>query len=144
MPDAYAGELPVAYVELIRTPRRRRTRCRRCAGEQPGTSRAPKQIILLDKMPLTDAASPPRFSSVSMRQARLHGGAADVAGQAGVSIEMVADAKQGNRAVIKVAAPAASPERDRERIRDKMKYYAMPYEIAWPVRHRPFAVIKLS
>lgn len=45
---------------------------------------------------------------------------------------MVADPKQGTRAVIKVAAPAgASRSEIEDRIREKMKYYPTPYEIAW-------------
>ena len=42
---------------------------------------------------------------------------------------MVADAKQGHRAVIKVAS--GNRDEIEQRIREKMKYYATPYEIAW-------------
>jgi hypothetical protein len=49
-----------------------------------------------------------------------------------VSVDMVADAKQGHCAVIKVAAPAGAGRSEIEdRIRDKMKYFGTPYEIAW-------------
>ena len=45
---------------------------------------------------------------------------------------MVADARQGNRAVIRVAAPAGARRNEIEdRIREEMKYFATPYEIIW-------------
>ena len=45
---------------------------------------------------------------------------------------MVADAKQGNRAVIRVAPAAGASRREIEdRIRERMKYYPTPYEIDW-------------
>ena len=45
---------------------------------------------------------------------------------------MVADAKQGNRAVISVVPLADASRREIEdRIRDRMKYYPTSYEIEW-------------
>ena len=57
---------------------------------------------------------------------------ADVAGGGRVSVGMVADAKQGNRAVINIA-PFADANRGEieERVRDRMKYYPIPYAIEW-------------
>ncbi len=53
-------------------------------------------------------------------------------GHGGVSVDMVADTRQGHRAVIKVAAPAGAGRNEiEERIREKMKYFATPYEIVW-------------
>jgi len=134
MPDAYAGELPVAYVEL--TPNATATADEVQAfalANSPERAAAPKQIILIDKMPLTDVGKP---AKVQLRRDAAKRGfttaLADVAGNGRVSVDMVADAMQGNRAVIKVAASAgASRSAIEERIRDKMKYYATPYEIVW-------------
>jgi len=57
---------------------------------------------------------------------------ADVAGAGRVSVEMVADAKQGSRAMIQVA-PAAGADRAaiEGRIRERMKYYATPFSVEW-------------
>ena len=56
---------------------------------------------------------------------------------AAVSVDMVADAKQGNRAVIRSAGRRArTGRRSRDRIRERMKYYPTPYEIEWAGWHR--------
>jgi hypothetical protein len=57
---------------------------------------------------------------------------ADVAGNGLLSVNMVADVKQGNRAVIRVVPRAdASRQEIEERIRERMKYYPTAYEIEW-------------
>ena len=134
MPDAYAGELPVAYVELVPNATATADEVQAFAlANSPERAAAPKQIILLDKMPLTDVGKPAKVQlRLDAAKRAFTAALADVAGHGGVSVDMVADAKQGNRAVIKVAAPAgASRSEIEERIRERMKYYATPYEIAW-------------
>ena len=45
---------------------------------------------------------------------------------------MVADAKQGNRAVINIAPPAGANRSEiEERVRERMKYYPTSYTIEW-------------
>jgi hypothetical protein len=44
---------------------------------------------------------------------------------------MVADAKQGNRAMIQVAAAGADRAAIEGRIRERMKYYATPFSVEW-------------
>ena len=62
---------------------------------------------------------------------------ADVAGSDGVSVNMVPDAKQGNRAVIRVAPVAgASRQAIEDSIRERMKFYSTPYEIEWATPDR--------
>ena len=134
MPDAYAGELPVAYVELV--PNATATADEVQAFAAANTlerAAAPKQIFLLGKMPLTDVGKPAKVQlRLDAAKRAFTAALADVAGPGGVSVDMEADAKQGNRAVIKVAAPTgASRSEIEERVREKMKYYATPYEIAW-------------
>ena len=134
MPDAYAGELPVAYVELVANATATADEVQAFAlANSPERAAAPKQIFLLGKMPLTDVGKPAKVQlRLDAAKRAFTAALADAAGQGGVSVDMVADAKQGNRAVIKVAAPAgASRSEIEERIREKMKYYATPYEIAW-------------
>ena len=137
MPDAYAGELPVAYVQLVPNATATADEVQAfAAASSPERAAAPKQIILLDKMPLTDVGKPAKVQ-LRLDAARRAFTAAlgDIAGLGGVSVDMVADAKQGNRAVIKVAALDGVSRNDIEdRIREKMKYYATSYEIVWASR----------
>jgi fatty-acyl-CoA synthase len=134
MPDAYAGELPVAYVEL--TPNATATADEVqafAAANSPERAAAPKQIFLIGKMPLTEVGKPAKVQlRLDAAKRAFTVALADVGGKGSVSVDMVADAKEGSRAVIKVAAPGgASRSEIEERVREKMKYYAMPYEIAW-------------
>ena len=134
MPDSYAGELPVAYVELVPNATATADEIQAFAvANSPERAAAPKQIILLGKMPLTDVGKPAKVQlRLDAARRAFTAALADVAGHGGVSVDMVADAKLGNRTVIKVSAPAgASRGEIEDRIREKMKYYAMPYEIAW-------------
>ena len=59
MPDSYAGELPVAYVQLVPNARTTADEVQAfAAANSPERAAAPKQIILVDKMPLTDVGKP--------------------------------------------------------------------------------------
>src|SRR4029078_4360226 len=59
MPDSYAGELPVAYVQLVPGAKVRAEEVQASAvANSPERAAAPKQIILIDKMPLTDVGKP--------------------------------------------------------------------------------------
>ena len=144
MPDAYAGELPVAYVELVPNAKTTADEVQAFAvANSPERAAAPKQIILLDKMPLTDVGKPAKVQlRLDAARRAFTAALADVAGDGGVSVDMVADAKQGNRAVIKVAPPAGANRSEIEdRIRERMKYYSTPYEIAWAGSdQRPFSI----
>ena len=134
MPDAYAGELPIAYVELVPGAKTTADEVQAFAvANSPERAAAPKQIILLDKMPLTDVGKPAKVQlRLDAARRAFTAALADVAGGGGVSVDMVADAKQGNRAVIRVVLPAGANRREIEdRIRERMKYYPTPYEIAW-------------
>ncbi len=99
-PDAYAGELPIAYVQLVRG---RQGQCRRdCATSRqhiPERAAAPKEIVIVDKMPLTDvrkarqggscATTPPAAPFTTLL--------ADVTeAPAKLVVDMVADPLKGN------------------------------------------------
>ena len=134
MPDSYAGELPVAYVELVPNATTTAEEVQAFAlAHSPERAAAPKQIILLDKMPLTDVGKPAKVQlRLDAARRAFTAALSDVIGDGGVSVDMVADVKQGNHAVIKVSAPAGASRKEIEdRIREKMKYYSTPYEIAW-------------
>ena len=125
MPDAYAGELPVAYVELVPNAKTTAEEVQAfAAANSPERAAAPKQIILLDKMPLTDVGKPAKVQlRLDAARRAFTAALADVAGGGGVSVDMVADAKQGNRAVITVMlSSGANRSEIEDRIRERMKY----------------------
>jgi fatty-acyl-CoA synthase len=58
-PDAHAGELPVAYVQLIAGSRiTEADLLARVAARIPERAAIPKEIFVVDKIPLTDAGKP--------------------------------------------------------------------------------------
>jgi fatty-acyl-CoA synthase len=94
---------------------------------------APKEIILIEKMPLTDVGKPAKVQlRLDAARRAFTAALADVASGGKVSVDMVADPKQGNRAVIRVDDSAGIARVEIEtRIQERMKYYATPYEISW-------------
>ena len=115
MPDAYAGELPIAYVELVPGATTTADEVQAFAvANSPERAAAPKQIILLDKMPLTDVGKPAKVKLGSTRPGALSPPRWRTSPEGGVFVDMVADAKQGNRAVVRVAlSPAPAGARSR-------------------------------
>ena len=58
-PDAHAGELPIAYVQLVAGARANADEIRDFAAAHiPERAAAPKEIVIVDKMPLTDVGKP--------------------------------------------------------------------------------------
>jgi fatty-acyl-CoA synthase len=58
-PDAHAGELPVAYVQLVAgSPMSEARLLAEAAARIPERAAIPKEIFLVDKLPLTDAGKP--------------------------------------------------------------------------------------
>ena len=131
-PDAYAGELPVAYVQLVPGARASAEEIREFAlAHIPERAAAPKDIIIVENMPLTDVQKP---AKVELRRdaARraFHEVLADVA-DGRLTVEIVADPVKGNVAVIKVGN-ATDVRRDVEaKINERMKAFATPYTIQW-------------
>ncbi len=123
MPDSYAGELPVAYVELVPGAKTTAKEVQAFAvANSPERAAAPKQIILLDKMPLTDVGKPAKVQlRLDAARRAFTAALADVAGDGGVTVDIVADFKQGNRAVIKLLAIGANRREIEDRIRERMR-----------------------
>lgn len=131
-PDAYAGELPIAYIQLV-------SGARTSAGDIgdfvqrhiPERAAAPKEIIILQTMPLTDVQKPAKAelrrdaARRAFRQVL-----ADVA-EGDLSVDIVADPVKGNVAMISIAGPAAGRKDVEERIREQMKAFAFPYVVQW-------------
>ncbi|MCX7313364.1 MAG: acyl-CoA synthetase [Alphaproteobacteria bacterium] len=133
-PDAYAGELPIAYVQLVPNAKATADEVQAFAlAHSTERAAAPKEIILVEKMPLTDVGKPAKVQlRLDAAKRAFTTALADVAGGGPVSVSMVPDPKQGHRAAIQVAAGAgASRQQVEDNIRERMKYYSTPYEIVW-------------
>ena len=133
-PDAYAGELPVAYVQLVKGAT--------TSGEEIAefarahiTERAaaPKEVTVVDEMPLTDVGKP---SKVHLRQdaaRRAFTAALGDALPAGQRFDVTVgiDATHGTAATIGIAAPTAQRADLEKKIHEVMKTYTMHYSIRW-------------
>ncbi len=136
-PDSHAGELPIAYVQLVPNAMTTSDEVQAFAqANSPERAAAPKEIIVLEKMPLTDVGKPAKVQlRLDAARRAFMAALADVAGSGSVSVDMVTDPKQGNRALIRVDNSAGiAREQIESRIQERMKYYATPYEISWPSR----------
>src|SRR5262249_18640007 len=130
MPDAYAGELPIAYVQLVPNATTTAEQVQAfAAAHTPERAAAPKQIILIERMPLTDIGKPAKVQlRLDAARRAFTAALADVPGAGRVSVRMVADAKQGNRAMIEVAPPAGADRADIESpIPERVKNYAQTF-----------------
>jgi fatty-acyl-CoA synthase len=132
-PDSYAGELPVAYVQLVPGAKATADELQSFAqAHVPERAAAPKEIVLLEKMPLTDVGKPAKVQlRLDAARRAFSTALADAAGGGQVSVAMVTDAKHGTRALITVEPRGMATQEIEERIRERMKYYATPYAIEW-------------
>jgi fatty-acyl-CoA synthase len=130
-PDAYAGELPVAYVQLVPGARASAEEIRDFAlAHIPERAAAPRDIIIVEKMPLTDVQKP---AKVELRRDAARRAFREVlAGIAdgGLAVEMVPDPVKGNTAVISVAGAGARSDVE-AKINERMKAFATPYTVRW-------------
>jgi fatty-acyl-CoA synthase len=133
-PDAYAGELPVAYVELVKgaavTADELTAFVRAHITERAAT---PDEIFLVDPLPLTDIGKP---AKMQLRQDAAARTFRAVLGKAlgrdsGLAVLVGSDATQGTLAIIRIdAAPDKRREIEAE-IHRVMKEYTMPYRLEW-------------
>jgi fatty-acyl-CoA synthase len=133
-PDAYAGELPVAYVQLVKGSS--------TTGEEIAefvrqhiTERAaaPKEVYVLDEMPLTDVGKP---SKVHLRHDAARRAFTAALGAMSpplptFDVTVGADATHGTSATIRLSAPAAARAELEARIHEIMKAYTMHHSVKW-------------
>src|SRR5262249_55090025 len=123
-PDAYAGELPIAYVQLVAGARASAGEIREFAlAHIPEPAGGPKDIFIVERMPLTDVQKP---AKVELRRDAARRAfrevLADVA-DGKLTVEMAADPVKGHVAVIS-AADAAGTRGDVEaKIDERMKAF---------------------
>jgi fatty-acyl-CoA synthase len=137
-PDSHAGELPVAYVQLA--PKSRATSSdlvAYLAGRIAERAAIPKEIILVDKLPLTDIGKPDKAAlqrdiiEVTFRSKLAEAtGLSCQAGELRVSVRP--HARQGSQLEITVA-PLQQPRRAAVAaiIDEVMSGYAHAYDVQW-------------
>jgi fatty-acyl-CoA synthase len=132
-PDSYAGELPIVYVQLIEGATVTAEQLRDFAHAHiPERAAVPKEIILVEKMPLTDIGKPAKVKlRLDAARRAFTSDLAGIAGQAQVSVDVVSDPEKGSLALITVDAPQERRQDIEARIRERMKYYPTPYAIRW-------------
>ncbi len=134
-PDAHAGELPVAYVQLVDGASSTADQLVAFAREHiTEQAAAPKDVYVLDSMPLTDAGKPHKVQLRFDAARRTFSSAlADVLGpDRRVDVEVGPDAKAGTLVTLTVPAPAPESRGAVEsRIREVMKAYATHYVVKW-------------
>jgi fatty-acyl-CoA synthase len=131
-PDAYAGELPIAYVQLVPGARASAEAIRDFALEHiPERAAAPKEIVIVEKMPLTDVQKPAKLEL--RRDAARRAFREVLAGVADgkLAVDIVADPVKGNVAVITVAAAPYARSGVEETISERMKAFATSYTVQW-------------
>jgi fatty-acyl-CoA synthase len=131
-PDAYAGELPVAYVQLVSGARTGANDLGDFAQRHiPERAAAPKEIIILEAMPLTDVQKP---AKAELRRDAARRAFRDVLANVTdgkLSVDIVADPVKGNVALITAAGPAAARGDIEDRIHERMKAFAFAYVVQW-------------
>jgi fatty-acyl-CoA synthase len=134
-PDAYAGELPVAYVQLADGAQATEDELSRFVlAAIPERAAAPKEITILARMPLTDVGKPakPALRRDAAQRAFDTILSEALGSDAGARVEVVPDAAAGTRAVISLRAAGAGARSETERrVRALMSAYAVAHTIEW-------------
>jgi fatty-acyl-CoA synthase len=133
-PDSYAGELPIAYVQLM--PGAQTTSEALIAYlAKTITERAavPKEVIVLDKMPLTHIGKP--MKNVLRQQAaeRTFGALLREATGAGERLRVAVEESKLHGTLLKITIECAAAEKEAAagRIKTAMGSFATVYEIDW-------------
>jgi fatty-acyl-CoA synthase len=137
-PDRHAGEIPVAYVQLV--PGARATAIELMAsltGRVAERAAIPKEIYIVDELPLTDVGKPiksalrkdaaERAFAMAVSEAT---GLSSTAGELAVAVRP--DPVHGQVVAIAVCGVAAAEQAAMgARISDVMSGYAFAYEVEW-------------
>jgi len=129
-PDAYAGELPIAYVQLVSNARITADELRAFALDRISErAAAPKDVIVLERMPLTDIGKPAKaWLRTDAARRAFREALAEMGGAAEVAVDVIADPLKGQVAVITIA-DAAAREAVEARIHERMKAFTIAYRI---------------
>jgi hypothetical protein len=98
----------------------------------PERAAAPKEITILDRMPLTDVGKPAKpLLRRDAAQRAFRTALMDAVGDARLYVDVIPDAATGTKAVVTVAAEAGARADMERRIRALMASYATAYTIEW-------------
>jgi fatty-acyl-CoA synthase len=133
-PDAYAGELPVAYVQLV--PGSRATPAELLAylseriAERPAV---PKEILIVDKLPLTDVGKPDKVSlRRQIAEQAFRETLSEATGLSGrLQVTVQPHPRQGSQVAVVATAPRADREALAASIERVMGQFAIPYVVEW-------------
>ena len=132
-PDAYAGEVPIAYVQLVPGAQASAAdllgALDGCIAERAAV---PKEIVILDKLPLTDIGKPLKSALRADAAARALGAVIAQAAGLSPSVALRPDPMHGQIIEITIDGIATA---DRgayaARIGEAMRQYAFSYRIEW-------------
>lgn len=133
-PDAYAGELPVAYVQLVKGAKASAAELAAFAAEHvPERPAAPKEVILMEAMPLTDVEKPDkvRLRYDAAQRAFTEAFRAALGDRADFSVAAGSDESQATLITVTVAGNTANREDIERRIADTMKGYTQRHIVKW-------------
>jgi fatty-acyl-CoA synthase len=137
-PDSYAGEIPVAYVQLVpgsqTTPSELVAFLSSCIAERAAI---PKEIIIVDKLPLTAIGKPVKAAlrrDIAERTFRsVLSEATGLSCDSGqLEIAVHADPTQGDVVAIVVVGAASTGQAEQAaRLEEAMGRYSFPYTLEW-------------
>jgi fatty-acyl-CoA synthase len=129
-PDAYAGELPIAYVQLVPNARVSAEELRAFALERiPERAAAPKDVIVLDRIPLTDVGKPVKtWLRTDAARRAFREALAEIAGPDKLAVDVVPDPVKGQVAVITIADDGARTTIE-PKVHERMKAFTVAYRI---------------
>lgn len=130
-PDAYAGELPIAYVQLTAgatiTEADLVSLAAASVNERPAV---PKEIIILEKMPLTDVGKPIKtMLRQDAAERAFRAALCDACPGASFDVTVLPHPTHGSFVSIKVSAKDADFQSLRNRIDDVMNRYALAFDV---------------
>ncbi|MFM9967715.1 MAG: acyl-CoA synthetase [Burkholderiales bacterium] len=133
-PDAYAGELPIAYVQLVQGAMVSAADLVSFAAEHvPERPAAPKEVIVLEKMPLTDVEKPDkvrlRYDAAERAFTAVFAVALGVATK--FSVKAGIDENQANLITVTIAETRLMRAEIEAKIADAMKSYTYRHRAVW-------------
>src|SRR6185503_13064982 len=123
-PDAYAGELPVAYVQLVQGKKASAEEIDAFTREHiTERAAAPKEIFILEEMPLTDVGKPHKVRLRQDAAERAFAAAlgAALGSAASVSVRVGPDPVHGTLARVRTAVPGQSAAELEKQVHEAMK-----------------------
>lgn len=132
-PDAYAGELPVAYVQL--TPGSRLTAEALIALAASGVTERPaipKEVIILDRMPLTEVGKPIKTALRRNAAERVFTAALLEIWPSGAGLDVQVEPDAVHGSLVRITAVGVQAQGPLEaQVRTVMEQFAFAYEIRW-------------